>query len=165
MRISPSLIIAGLLLGSFPLMAEKTAAEETTVTPRANAAPTLTVEQPVNPVASKPGGPIIQSVSVRLGVQAGNVILDIVPDFHYIAPNGNAVLLHREVVSTSAGTINLNPNSVINTPADAQKQGAVVSGGWRCNVTPYYVTMKAYIMDAEGGRSNEVQYTVHCNGG
>ena len=141
------------------------AADETPVLPQQNVAPTLSVVQPVNPQSSKPGGPIIQSISVRLGVHTGNVILDIVPDFHYIAPNGNAVLLHREVIKTSAGTINLNPASPINTPADAQKSGAVISGGWRCNATPYYVTLRAYIMDTDGNRSNEVQYTIHCNGG
>jgi len=55
--------------------------------------------------------------------------------------------------------------SAVAIPADAQKQGAVFSGGWNCNTNPYYVTLRAWIMDADGNRSNEVQYTIHCNGG
>ena len=39
------------------------------------------------------------------------------------------------------------------------------SGGWNCGTNPYYVTVKAWIMDADGDRSNDVQFTVHCNGG
>ncbi len=89
----------------------------------------------------------------------------IVPEFHFIAPNGNAVLIHREMVETSANNIHVNPSTAINIPAEAQKKGTVFGGGWNCNTNPYYVTMRAWIMDADGNRSNEVQYTIHCNGG
>jgi hypothetical protein len=161
MRISASYILAGVLLSSGPL-----AAAETQVIPQTNVVPTLTVEQPTNPVSSKPGGPLLVSIGARLGPQILNVTTElIIPDFHFIAPNGNAVLLHREVVETSANNININPSAPINVPADAQKRGAVISGGFNCNTGQYYVTMRAYIMDADGNRSNSVQYTVHCNGG
>jgi hypothetical protein len=141
-------------------------AAETQVTPDAVAPATLSVEQPVNPKGSRPDAPIIQSISARVNVREANgMVLDIVPDFHFIAPKGNAIVLHREVVDTNASQVHINPVSPIVIPADAQKRGAVISGGWRCNVSPYYVTAKAFIMDADGNRSNEVQYTVHCNGG
>jgi hypothetical protein len=125
----------------------------------------MTAIQPVNPVSSKPGGPIIQSISAQIptrGTVTANVII---PEFHFIAPNGNAVLIHREVVETSANHININPSAAINIPADAQKKGAVFGGGWNCNINPYFVTLRAWIMDSDGNRSNEVQYTIHCNGG
>jgi hypothetical protein len=142
-------------------------AAETVVVPDKVQNATLSVEQPDNPKGSKPDAPLIQSVSARADVLLPNgTRLDIVPDFHFIAPKGNAVLLHREVIETSApSSVHINPASVITTPAEAQKRGAVISGGWRCGPSPYYVTAKAFIMDSDGNRSNEVRYTVHCNGG
>jgi hypothetical protein len=158
MRFFSFFVLAGLLMS--PALAA-----ETEVVPKSNPIPTLTVEQPTNPTASKPGGPVIVSLTARLGLQLGNATNQIIPDFHFIAPNGNAVLLHREVVETNANNIHINPAAPINIPADAQKQGAVISGGWTCNLGQYYVKMRAYIMDADGNRSNEIHYTVHCNGG
>jgi hypothetical protein len=128
--------------------------------------PALTAEQPDYPVPSKPGGPVIQSVSARLGPQILNTTPEVMLiDFHFVAKNGNAVILHRELVTTSAGNPTFNPVLPINTPADGQKRGAVVTNDWHCNAGQYYVTMRAYVMDADGNRSNSVQYTVHCNGG
>jgi hypothetical protein len=143
----------------------ETPAHETPVPTTNSTPPTMTAVEPVNPVSSKPGGPILQSITAQIptrGALTGNMI---VPEFHFIAPNGNAVLIHRELVATSANNLHVNPSAAINIPADAQKQGAVFSGGWTCNNASYYATMRAWIMDADGNRSNEVQYTVHCNGG
>jgi hypothetical protein len=144
-------------------------AAETTLTPEANVPPTISVEQPTNPVSSKPGGPLLVSVSVRLPAQSGLIAPQIpqmiIPEFHFIAPNGNAVLLHRELVETSSNSFHLNPATAINIPADAQKHGAVITGGLTCGPAPFYATMSAYIMDADGNKSNAVKYTLHCNGG
>lgn len=150
-----------LLLVSAPAMAA-----ETQLVPEADTPPTLSVEQPKNPVSSKPGGPVLLSVSVRLGPTALNMVpKTIIPEFHFVAPGGNAVLLHRDMVETSANNFHLNPATAINVPAEVQKKGAVISGGWSCNQGQYYATVSAYIMDADGTRSNTVRYTVHCNGG
>ena len=164
MRISASHILAVLLSSSAPLLAA-----ETPVTPEPTVAPTLTAEQPVSPVSSKPGGPILVSISVRLGPTApliGNAVPQmLIPEFHFVAPNGNAVLLHRDLIETNANNLHVNPAAAINVPPEAQKQGAVINGGWTCGQGQYYATMSAYIMDADGNRSNSVRYTVHCNGG
>ncbi|MBA2587340.1 MAG: hypothetical protein H0U98_01820 [Alphaproteobacteria bacterium] len=102
-----------------------------------NQPPTITAIQPVHPVASKPGGPVIESVSAHIPDMGALIKANrIAPEFHFIAPNGNAVLLHRELVTTSANHLTLNPSEAINIPADAQKQGAVFSGGWNCNTKP-----------------------------
>jgi hypothetical protein len=72
------------------LLGQPATAAETPVIPQPNAAPTLTVEQPTDPVSSKPGGPILQSISARLGPQILNVTPEVImPDFHFVAPNGN----------------------------------------------------------------------------
>ena len=152
------------MLSSGPL-----AAAETPVTPEPTVPPTITAEQPTNPVSSKPGGPVLLSISVRMGPQIAIITPQppqmIIPEFHFIAPNGNAVLLHRDLVETSANDFHLNPATAINVPADAQKRGAVISGGLTCGQGQFYATISAYIMDADGNRSNSVKYTLHCNGG
>ena len=160
MRLSTSLILTGIFCFNAAL-----AQTETVVPVSTNQPPTMTAIQPVNPLASKPGGPIIQSISAHIP-DTGTLIKvsRIAPEFHFVAPNGNAVLLHREIVDTNANRSNVT-SAPITIPAEAQKRGAVISGGWRCNVGQYYVTMKAYVLDSDGNRSNTVQYTVHCNGG
>jgi hypothetical protein len=148
------------------MSADAVSAAETQVIPQPTVAPTLTVEQPTNPVSSKPGGPILDAVSVRLGPAPLNGTTEIIiPGFHFFALNGNAVLLHRDLIDTDANNIHINPSTVINISADSQKRGAVISGGFNCNAGQYHVTMRTYIIDSDGGRSNSVQYTVHCNGG
>src|SRR5580698_3857707 len=116
--------------------------------------------------AASTAAPILQSVTMRTNVSDGVGTVSVVPDFHFIAPNGNAIVLRRELVDTNGPFAQTQIRSeTINTPAEAQKKGAVLSGGWRCGVAQYYVTLRAYIMDADGNRSNSVQYTIHCNGG
>jgi hypothetical protein len=141
------------------------AQNETQVPVSSSAPPTMTATQPVNPVPSKPGGPVIQSITAQIPTRGSVTANVIIPEFHFFAPNGNAVLIHRELVATSANNVHVNPSTAINIPEDAQKSGAVVGGGWNCNTNPYYVTLRAWIMDGDGIKSNEVQYTVHCNGG
>jgi hypothetical protein len=34
-----------------------------------------------------------------------------------------------------------------------------------CGPESYYVTLRAFIMNLDGGKSNVVEYTIHCNGG
>ena len=131
--------------------------------------PTLTAIQPVNPVGSKPGAGAADPVVPRRRCcprRWERWRKNIRPQFHFVAANGNAaVLLHLAVLKTNANNINLGPATAVVVPAEAQKTGAVISSNWRCNLGTYYVTMSAYIMDSDGNKSNEVQYTVHCNGG
>jgi hypothetical protein len=126
---------------------------------------TMTAIQPDHPASSRPGGPVIQSITANVsasGLMSANMI---VPQIHFIDASGNAVLLHREVMETNANQMDYNASSVINIPSQAQKRGAVLSGDWNCGTSTYYVRLNAYIMDADGNRSNTIQYTIHCNGG
>ena len=152
-------------LAGLALSTAASAQTETPVPVTSSVPPSMTAIQPVNPTASKPGGPTIQSLTAQIPTRGSITSNQIVPEFHFVAPNGNAVLIQRELVATSANNLHYNPSNPINIPADAQKKGAVFGGGWTCNDKPYYATMKAWIMDADGNRSNEVQYTIHCNGG
>jgi hypothetical protein len=128
-----------------------------------NTKSTPAVTAPLNAASA----PVLQAVTMRKDVPAGNgLIVSVVPDFHFIAPNGNAIVLRRELVETNGAIAQTQIMSeTINIPADAQRKGAVLSGGWRCGVAQYYVSLRAYIMDADGNRSNAIEYTIHCNGG
>jgi len=163
-KIQPLKVFAVLLFSCCPL-----AAAETPIAPEPTVAPSFTAEQPTNPVSSKPGGPLITSVSVSLPPRGGIFMPQtprmIVPEFHFVAPNGNAIILHSDLVATSANSFHLTPSVAINVPAEAQKRGAVITHGMTCGQAPFYATMTAYIMDGDGNRSNSVQYTLHCNGG
>jgi hypothetical protein len=124
------------------------------------------------PAASAPGSrsssaPILQSVELRTDVPDGHGgVVSVVPDFPLIAPNGIAIFLRRELVDTNGAFAQTQIRSAtIDIPPAAQKHGAVISGGWSCGVAKYYVTLRAYIMDADGNRSNSIEYTIHCNGG
>jgi hypothetical protein len=153
-----------LACAAFPVAA--CAQGQTTLVPQDGTPPTITVEQPVNPVSTKPGGPVLLSMSVHLGPHVLNMVPQtIIPEFHFMAPGGNAVLLHREMVETSANNYHLNPATAINIDPAVQKKGTDIAGGWTCGTAQYYATVDAYIMDADGTRSNTIRYTVHCNGG
>jgi hypothetical protein len=116
---------------------------------------------------SAASAPVLQAVTMRMNVPLGNgFVMSVVPDFHFMAPNGNAIVLPRELVDTNGAIAQTQiASETINIPAEAQKKGAVLSGGWRCGVAQYYVTLRAYIMDSDGNRSNSIEYTIHCNGG
>ncbi len=113
------------------------------------------------------GAPVLQDITWRAKVLTPrSEIIDVVPDFHFKAPNGNAVVLRRELVTTTGAFSQTQiANATINIPAEAQKKGAVLSGGWRCGVNQYAITLRAFILDADGNRSNALRYTIHCNGG
>jgi hypothetical protein len=129
--------------------------------------PRFTVSSLSVTAAASTNAPVIQSLTARYLVRApkGNII-DIIPDIHFVAANGNAIVVHRELIDTS-GAISQTQlkDATIDIPAAAQKRGAVISGGWVCGTSVYYVTIRAFIMDTDGNKSNAVEYTIHCNGG
>ena len=114
-----------------------------------------------------PNAPAILDVSARIKVVTNRgVTIDVIPDFHFVAPNGNAIVIHRDLVDASGAIAQTQlRDAAINIPAAAQKKGAVISGGWTCGTQQYYVTIRAVILDADGNRSNPMEYTIHCNGG
>jgi len=117
--------------------------------------------------ASSDKSPIIQDLTARYKVKRPNgMIVDVIPDFHFMAPGGNAIVIHRILVETSGAIAQTQlRDAAIAIPAEAQKRGAVESGGWTCGTSIYYATLRAFILDSDGNKSNTVEYTIHCNGG
>src|SRR5690349_16912200 len=124
----------------------------------------LSVEGPTGK-PGKPGAPILKSITALYDTTMRNGMhVDVMPLFHFVAPNGNAVLLHRELVETdSAITQAVIRDAPVNIPPALQRAGATIKGGWPCGPGRYHVTLRAYLEDASGNRGNTIQYTIHCN--
>jgi hypothetical protein len=124
----------------------------------------LTVE---GAVGKKPlsGTPVLKAITARYGVLRKNGMrVDVMPEFHFVAPKGNAVRLHRELVETdSAITAASIRGATIRIPGGQQMVGATISGGWPCGPGRYHVTLRAWLEDTMGNSGNVLQYTIHCN--
>ncbi len=167
-RIWTGLLWAGLLLAEGPCaLAQEQVPDQAPDLPLSPPARLVMEASTDADAAQGKGAPVLQSITWRGMVRTpSGAIVDVVPDFHFQAPNGNAVMLRRELVDTDGAFAQTQiAGATINTPAAAQKKGAVLSGGWRCGVSQYYITLRAYILDADGNRSNALRYTIHCNGG
>lgn len=108
--------------------------------------------------------PVIDSVTLR--EDDGGRYPVIYPEFHFHDSTGSVRYIHREIVTTNSPKPLLpRTDGVIDISANQQIQGATYVGGWRCGPESYYVTLRAYIINREGGKSNAVEYTIHCNSG
>ncbi len=58
----------------------------------------------------------------------------------------------------------LRPVSRFDIDPAQQKPGAAWVGGWPCGPNPETTTMRAYITDRKGARSDALDYTVACRG-
>ena len=118
-------------------------------------------------IGKKPlsGTPVLQAITARYGVPLKNGMrFDVMPEFHFVAPNGNAVRLHRELVETDSAITAANiRNETITIPAAQQMMGATINGGWTCGPGRYHVTLRAWLEDSTGNSGNILQYTIHCN--
>lgn len=115
--------------------------------------------------AAKPGTPVLQSITATYNtVGQTGARFDIMPHFHFRAPGGNAVTLRRELVETDSAITQEGIRSAdLHIPAAEQRAGATINGGWVCGPGRYHVTLRAYLVDAQGNRGNALQYTLHCN--
>lgn len=124
----------------------------------------LTVEGPTGTPAAI-GTPVLQSITALYDViMPDGFRVDVQPQFHFVAPKGNAVFLHRELMETdSAITAAGIVGAKVSTPAEQQMAGAVIRGGWPCGPGHYHVSLRAWLEDADGNRGNALQYTIHCH--
>jgi len=99
-----------------------------------------------------PGAPVLTSITALYDRRTSNgTHVDVMPQFHFVAPNGNAVLPHRELKETDWAI------------TAQQRAGATISGGWPCGPGRYHVTLGAFLEDARSNRGNAIQYTIHCH--
>lgn len=94
---------------------------------------------------------------------AAVVIREVV--FH--SPKGNAATMHFDVISTSSPAPNIQTNDgKIMSSSDQQKRSALYITRFNCGPfrTAYSVVQRGVIIDADGERSNTVDFTVRCPG-
>jgi hypothetical protein len=108
-------------------------------------------------------GPVIDSVTMH--EDDGGRYPVVYPEFHFHDPSGTTRFIHREVVSTDAPKPMAVQDGTIDISANQQMRGATYVGGWHCGPETYYVTLRAFMVNLAGSKSNIVEYTIHCNGG
>ena len=112
---------------------------------------------------AQPSTPVIDSVTMH--EDNGGRYPVVYPEFHFHDPSGTVRFIHREVVTTNAPKPVPVNDGVIDISSSQQIRGATYVGGWHCGAESYYVTLRAFVMNLDGGKSNVVEYTIHCNGG
>jgi hypothetical protein len=114
--------------------------------------------------AAQQSAPLIDSVTLR--EDDGGRYPVIYPEFHFHDSSGSVRFIHREVMSTnSPKPVIPHTDAAIDISASQQIRGATYVGGWHCGPETYYVTLRAFITNLEGTKSNIVEYTIHCNAG
>lgn len=107
--------------------------------------------------------PVIDGVTMREDDNGRYPV--VYPEFHFHDSSGTVRFIHRVVVATNAPRTLAVRDGLIDISARQQMLGATFVGGWPCGAETYYVTLQAFMVNLDGGRSNVVQYTIHCNGG
>ena len=114
--------------------------------------------------AAQQSAPVIDSVTLR--EDDGGRYPVIYPEFHFHDSSGSVRFIHREVMGTdSPKPVIAHSDAAIDISATQQIRGATFVGGWHCGPESYYVTLRAFMMNLEGVKSNVVEYTIHCNAG
>jgi hypothetical protein len=114
--------------------------------------------------SAQQSAPVIDSVTLR--EDDGGRYPVIYPEFHFHDSSGSVRLIHREVITTnSPKPLSPHTDAVVDISANQQRQGATFVGGWHCGAESYYVTLRAFMMNLGGTKSNVVEYTIHCNSG
>ncbi len=113
--------------------------------------------------AATVSAPVLEAVTFHTQLQRYQTVY---PELHFHDASGTVRYIHRELVATDdLGLSGINTDSIIRIPAELQREGTVFVGGWSCGPGRYYVTIRAFLVNLEGRKSNTLQYTIHCNGG
>jgi hypothetical protein len=113
--------------------------------------------------ATAPTGsaPQLDKITLRDTVGRYHVIY---PSFFFHDADGDVNSIHREILSSTGVHGRFNPISRISIDPAKQRQGAVYVGEWQCGPNPSTTTVRAYLTDRQGNRSNTLDYTIVCKG-
>lgn len=146
-------LVAGMLLAA----CASTGSQATSATGGAPGAATFRSD------AASVSAPVLEAVTFHTQLLRYQTVY---PEFHFHDASGMVRYIHRELVETDdPGLTAINTDGIIRIPAELQREGAVFVGDWSCGPGKYYVTIRAFLINLEGGKSNTLQYTIHCNGG
>ena len=123
-------------------------------------------EQTASDASSGAGAPLLEWIKGRSSVVTPDgAIVESVPDFRVTAPKGNLVMRREMVESDGAFGLTQAASYALDISAEAHPDGVLPSGGWVCGSSKYFITLRTYVIDANGRHSNALRYTIHCNGG
>ena len=125
------------------------------------------VEQTAEDANSGAGSPLLEWMRDNGPVMGPNgAPMDVIPDFRVTVMRSPVVMRRRELVNSDGEfkDTQLASYAVDIAPGSLQN-GVVASGGWDCGTSKYFITMRSYVIDADGKHSNALRYTIHCNGG
>lgn len=153
LRSALAALAAGMLLAA----CASTGSQATSATGGAPGAATLGSD------AASVSAPVLEAVTFHTTLERYQTVY---PEFHFHDASGMVRYIHRELVETDdPGLTAINADGIIRIPAELQRAGTVFVGDWSCGPGKYYVTIRAFLVNLEGRRSNALQYTIHCNGG
>lgn len=127
----------------------------------------VNAEQTAEDASSGAGSPLLEWMRDPGPVMGPNgAPMDVIPDFHVTVMRSPVVMRRRELVNSDGAfkDTQLASYAVDIAPGSLQN-GVVASGGWDCGMSKYFITMRSYVIDADGKHSNALRYTIHCNGG
>jgi hypothetical protein len=126
----------------------------------------VNVEQTAEDANSGAGSPLLEWMRDTGPVIGPNgAPMDVIPDFRVTA-RAPIVMRRRELVDSDGAFKDTQAASyAVDVAPGSLQNGVVASGGWDCGTARYFITMRSYVIDAEGKHSNALRYTIHCNGG
>ncbi|MBA2589171.1 MAG: hypothetical protein H0U98_11190 [Alphaproteobacteria bacterium] len=125
------------------------------------------VEQTAEDANSGAGSPLLEWMRDTGPVLSPNgAPMDVIPDFRVTVMRSPVVMRRRELVDSDGAFKDTQAASyAVDIAPGAAQNGVVASGGWECGTAKYFITMRSYVIDADGKHSNALRYTIHCNGG
>lgn len=126
----------------------------------------VNAEQTAEDANSGAGSPLLEWMRDTGPVTGPNgAPMDVIPDFRVTA-RSPVVMRRRELVNSDGAFKDTQAASyAVDIPAGTLTNGVIASGGWECGTAKYFITMRSYVIDADGKHSNALRYTIHCNGG
>jgi hypothetical protein len=160
------LIIAALLALAAPADAAKRAKKPPPV-PKIPILKLANVEQTAEDANSGAGSPLLEWMRDTGPVTGPNgAPMDVIPDFRVTVMRSPVVMRRRELVDSDGAFKDTQAASyAVDIAPGSLPNGVVASGGWECGAAKYFITMRSYVIDADGKHSNALRYTIHCNGG
>ncbi len=118
-------------------------------------------DAPTPPAIPTGSAPKLDKVVLRESIERYKVVY---PTLYFHDADGDVDTVHREIIATDAPHPRFRPTSLITVDPDRQKSGGVYVGQWKCGPNPSTTTLRVYLTDRGGNRSNTLDYKVVCKG-
>ena len=160
------LIIAALLALAVPAGAAKRA-KKPPPPPQTPILHLVNEEQIADDANSGAGSPLLEWMrDTGPVIGPGGAPMDVIPDFRVTIMRSPVVMRRRELINSDGAFKDTQAASyAVDIAPGSLQNGVIASGGWDCGTAKYFITMRSYVIDADGKHSNALRYTIHCNGG